>query len=144
MPVQKTEWSPDFDLGVPEIDKEHRELFNLVGAVGGAIEERDYRLCRLLSLQFVTALDAHFTNEEAILARIDFPGAREHQALHAAIKNDARALIEACDAAADGKLVATCYERMMACLMDDVVRCDHELKSYAEVQGRKQRDKSPR
>ena len=51
--LKKPEWSPTFDLGVSELDREHRELFKLVGDVRDAIEAKDYALCHALAGQFI-------------------------------------------------------------------------------------------
>jgi hemerythrin len=137
MAIDKPEWSPTFDLGVKDLDDEHRELFKFVGAVRDAIEAREYRKCHSLSEEFLAALGRHFANEEAFLARVGFPGVDKHQDFHASLISEAQALREGCNAPGDGRLLTDCYDRMVKCLMDDVVRGDLEFKSYVEFHGHK-------
>jgi hemerythrin-like metal-binding protein len=130
--LKKPEWSSTFDLGVSELDREHRELFRLVGEVRDAIEAKDYRGCHALAGRFIEDLKRHFAHEEAFLDRIRFPGTERHKAYHLQLMKGAEALQQACDLPKDGQLLASCYARMMECLFADVVSCDGEIKSHVD------------
>jgi hemerythrin len=135
--MNKVEWSPTFAVGVRELDDEHRELFNLVGEAGNAIEARDYSRYRVLSGRFVDGLERHFAKEEAFLIRIGFPAAQRHQAYHASLMTEAQALKKTCDGPEDDRLLHVCYERILKCLMDDTLRGDLGFKSYVDYHGHK-------
>ena len=143
MTFKRLEWSPAFELGVREFDDEHRKLFELVNDVGSSIEARDYPRCHALSDQFISAFERHMADEESMLVRVGFPDIQAHQALHARLKSEAQALRTACDAPGDGRLMKACHERMLNCLIDDVVGGDSQFKSYIENYRHAQKDVKP-
>jgi len=133
--LKKPEWSSTFDLGVGELDRDHRELFRLVGEVRDAIEAKDYARCHALASRFIDDLERHFAREEAFLASIHFPDSGRHKASHRELLKKAQALREACDLPNDGQLLTTCYASMLEFLFEDVVRCDGRIKSHVEYFG---------
>ena len=76
-------WEDSFACGHPTIDGQHRQLFTLANSLIGAVSsgqpaaETSMRLRRLMAY---TA--QHFHDEEALLARADFPGLPAHAAEH--------------------------------------------------------------
>ena len=75
-----TEWSPRMETGLPDIDAQHRRLFELAASFDGQRE----------SLHVMTALaeladyiKTHFRDEEAMLAEWGYPDLAAHRALHA-------------------------------------------------------------
>ena len=44
--MQRLEWLPGFEIGVEEIDADHRFLFSLVQEVYDTMEQADWRACR--------------------------------------------------------------------------------------------------
>jgi hemerythrin-like metal-binding protein len=132
MTFKRLEWSPAFELGMRQFDDDHRKLFEIVNDVGSSIEARDYSRCHVLCGQFVSTFERHLAEEESYLVRIGFPDIQGHQALHARLMSEAQALKTACDAPGDGRLMKACHERMLNCLIDDVVGGDSQFKSYIE------------
>jgi len=76
-------WEDSYACGHPTIDSQHRKLFTLANSLIGAISsgqpaaEASMRLRRLMAH---TA--QHFHDEEALLARVEFPGLSAHAAEH--------------------------------------------------------------
>jgi len=76
-------WEDSYACGHPTIDNQHRKLFTLANSLIGALSsgqpaaETSMRLRRLMAH---TA--QHFHDEEAILARMGFPGLPNHAADH--------------------------------------------------------------
>jgi diguanylate cyclase (GGDEF)-like protein/hemerythrin-like metal-binding protein len=76
-------WEDSYACGHPTIDGQHRKLFTLANSLIGAISsgqpaaEASMRLHRLMAH---TA--QHFHDEEALLARAEFPGLSAHAAEH--------------------------------------------------------------
>lgn len=75
-------WSDDLSVGHPQIDREHRELVALFGALTdparhGDRAYRDQCLAALLSHVHV-----HFEHEEALMRRHGYPDAARHRDAH--------------------------------------------------------------
>ena len=78
--VPTLDWSEEFSVGVPEIDADHRMLFELIGVLADAPASQ-----RIVS----ESLDAlaeyvghHFAREERYQEAIGFPGLAAHRVLH--------------------------------------------------------------
>ncbi|MGC2856450.1 bacteriohemerythrin [Novispirillum sp. DQ9] len=81
-------WLPDYALGVPDMDRQHRQLFEMASVV----------LAHQQAGEPAAALDAldalidfarrHFAEEERELFAAGFPGAAEHEAEHAHLMID--------------------------------------------------------
>jgi diguanylate cyclase (GGDEF)-like protein/hemerythrin-like metal-binding protein len=82
-PLIEIIWEDSYSCGHPTIDSQHRKLFTLANSLIGAISsgqsasEASMRLRRLMAH---TA--QHFHDEEALLARVAFPGLSTHSAEH--------------------------------------------------------------
>lgn len=82
-PLIEILWEDSYACGHPTIDGQHRKLFTLANSLIGAISsgqpasETSMRLRRLMAH---TA--QHFHDEEALLARVEFPGLSSHAAEH--------------------------------------------------------------
>jgi len=82
-PLIEILWEESYACGHPTIDNQHRKLFTLANSLIGAISsgqpasEASMRLRRLMAH---TA--QHFHDEEALLARVEFPGLSWHAAEH--------------------------------------------------------------
>ena len=88
MDVSKSEivtWSSTFSVGVKLIDDQHKGLLNLVNdmfnhATGNEAEERAYFTSVIQ--QAVEYIKVHFSTEEKIMLRTNFPGYTEHKKAH--------------------------------------------------------------
>lgn len=72
-------WSSDFELDVPDIDAQHRHLLDVVNRFARAVAcgEGGEAMADLLR-----AAHAHFDFEEALMARVAFPGLALHHEQH--------------------------------------------------------------
>jgi hemerythrin len=76
-------WSNVYLTGIPDIDKDHEEIFSLVNKLhdkyeaGSASDEIDTAIKRL-----VNYVDEHFTREESLLTSIDYINLKPHAAAH--------------------------------------------------------------
>jgi hemerythrin-like metal-binding protein len=77
------EWSPEFSVGLPDIDAQHQELFRRLGALtdatGLASKAEIVRLLDFLDSYVVE----HFRDEEAAMEELKFPYVAMHTAAHA-------------------------------------------------------------
>ena len=128
-------WSTTFETGIPEIDNEHRHMFALADSVGAALARQDLHLADLKVAEFIAAAEAHFANEEAILAREGFPDLEAHKRYHASLVDTAKRLREVCSIEQSVNNADRCYHEVLAFLVDDVVRGDTQFTSYLHHRG---------
>jgi len=77
-----TIWKPEYSVGHPEIDRQHKYLFELWIMLDSMKNQRENRLSleqALLSL--FDYVEIHFNNEEEYLAT--HPEIKQHQTIHA-------------------------------------------------------------
>lgn len=88
-------WNASLELGIPEIDKDHRHLVDLVRkltvlAQGDA--DRDEIWSVLVDLEEYT--HQHFAREESLMQEIDHEFYDQHKAEHDRMKHDVRNTID--------------------------------------------------
>jgi diguanylate cyclase (GGDEF)-like protein/hemerythrin-like metal-binding protein len=82
-PLIEIVWEDSYACGQPIIDSQHRKLFTLANSLIGAISSGQPTSEATMRLRRLMAHTAqHFHDEEAILARVDFPGHSTHAAEH--------------------------------------------------------------
>jgi len=108
-------WRESYACGQPDIDNEHRELFelanNLIAAANNDVAGIDAALVAMLN-----HLEQHFEHEEAILAARGYARLEEHRNSHASLLRKARELRSA--AAASG---SASFGALIDFLANDVV-----------------------
>lgn len=76
-------WSPEFELGVPELDAEHRRLLALVNEFAASAVSNSRLDGSLESIgNLVQASTDHFDFEESIMIRVGYPGYELHREQH--------------------------------------------------------------
>lgn len=85
------EWKPALELGVPEIDADHRALVDMLNRVIAA-EDREEAMVVLEELEHYTHY--HFAREEALMAECGFEFAREHEREHRTLYLEVRNQID--------------------------------------------------
>ena len=86
-------WSRILSVGVDEIDDDHRRLiaiFNELNRAVSAGESAEYRAATLDELLKCTAW--HFSHEERLMLKYDYPARAAHIAAHEELVEAARAL----------------------------------------------------
>ena len=78
------EWREEFNLGVEEIDKEHRRLFKIINKIFTIREEEKNSqwACQEGIKFFKSHAMKHFADEEAYMASIGFEGLEQHRRIH--------------------------------------------------------------
>lgn len=105
------EWKPEYSVGDPAVDHEHRELVELVNSAAGAIldDRPGADVDRCLG-DLMRAISAHFAHEEKQMRRASYDHLVPHKADHERLLD---ALRDIMDGAADTPLAA---ERLTAVL----------------------------
>lgn len=76
-------WRKEYKVGVPLIDQDHQNLFELINAFHDSFEQRrtQQELLQVLN-NLVTYAEEHFQREEFTMAAHGYPLLEEHQQLH--------------------------------------------------------------
>ncbi len=105
-------WRPEFSVGDPAVDHEHRELVDLVNTAAGAILDGhpDADVDRCMG-DLHRAISAHFAHEEHQMSRAEYDQYPQHKADHERLLDQLRDIMDG----ADGLSAATA-ERITAVL----------------------------
>jgi hemerythrin len=89
-------WKKEYSVGVDIIDNQHKELLNLINnainhCTGDKAAEWDYfnRIMRM----GIENIRHHFSTEEAVMLKMNYPQLAEHQAEHAGMLSQIAELI---------------------------------------------------
>ena len=78
------EWTDDLNVGIAQIDREHRQLVALINDLDEAADRGQGKRALGTVLDGMAAYaDYHFRNEEEIFERLGYPDASLHKAEHA-------------------------------------------------------------
>ena len=80
------EWTDDFSVGVPEIDRDHQTLLGLLNDLYDAVESGvgHEALGRVLD-GLALYVSYHFAHEEGLFLRANYPGYERHRKQHLAL-----------------------------------------------------------
>jgi hemerythrin-like metal-binding protein len=87
-------WSPSLEIGVPEIDAQHRSLFERADQFATAVQSREpmYRLEELFAFLVEYALE-HFAAEERYMRGVGYPQLPQHIQEHAQFRRQLAYLV---------------------------------------------------
>lgn|GEM_PF-6002734 len=87
-------WHKHYECGHPRLDAQHRTLFEMANnLLDSVINRQPGEAIAMLIEQLITEAKAHFTEEEAFLKRIDYPGLSHHVQQHDALVDKADGLM---------------------------------------------------
>jgi len=82
-------WSNIYETGNPDVDAEHKEIFSLVGKLGGS-SAADRKEKLEAAIDFLTNyVVRHFAHEERLMDQSAYPKAAEHKGQHKAFAQEA-------------------------------------------------------
>ncbi len=134
-------WKDKYELGVPLIDTQHKELFRRVDAFMQTLrspvswEEKVAKVNE--TLEFMkTYVVTHFQDEEAYQQKIGYPGLAEHRALHAGMV--AYVVEVAAQYEQQGyseRLMQQFGGKLLAWLINHVASEDQQIAAYERSEG---------
>ena len=89
------EWKDEFDLGIEEVDSEHRALVALINALHDAMLAGEGRADVVEGIsEIYTLVSRHFEREEAFMREAHYMAYAEHKEDHEVLLDDLREIIE--------------------------------------------------
>ncbi len=77
------EWSKEYSVGIQEIDEQHKKLFQLANELYNAIVGNHNEAGLKKTFQgLVDYVKEHFSHEEGMMAKVNYPEIEPHQAKH--------------------------------------------------------------
>jgi hemerythrin len=77
------EWISAYSVGIPEIDEQHKQLFECIDRLENAKDERQRELAVYFVMDELTDYARiHFAVEEIVMRLFDYPGLKAHAAEH--------------------------------------------------------------
>ncbi len=126
-------WRENFKIGVPEIDKQHKELCDQVDKLQEACTQGKGAEEVKKVLEFLASYTVkHFANEEAFQLKVKYPGYAQHKALHTDFLNQVTKLKkEATENGVNVAMVIKINRMISDWLVNHIRAVDSELKAYA-------------
>ncbi len=137
--MAKLDWLETFELGLPEIDDDHREMLAIMKSVEAAADADDFDLCADLLDKLIEFSTAHFKREEDLLEKAEYPYLGIHKEYHSGLIARADSVKNICKEIKSRKNFKECCSEMFQFLVDDVVAGDLKFKSFLEEKGLVQR-----
>lgn len=134
-------WRDKYELGVPLIDSQHRELFRRVDAFFQTLRETvswDQKVQRVNeTLEFMKAyVVEHFRDEEAYQLEIGYPGYEAHRRKHLDMVQYVLEVSEAYEKnGCDEQMLQQFAGKLLAWLINHVAAEDQRIASYALEKG---------
>jgi hemerythrin len=82
-------WTEAYSVNIARLDKQHQKLFETMSQIDEALRsgEPETRIDQILD-SLISNTFAHFSTEECLMEKHGFPGLAEHQAEHAAFREE--------------------------------------------------------
>lgn len=81
----RLQWSDDLSVGVDELDRDHRLVMHIAGAVRQAFDQRHQGLALAGCETMVESCRGHFRREAEMLAACRYPDREDHHTSHAVL-----------------------------------------------------------
>jgi len=122
-------WTPALAVGVPQVDEEHKELFDRVNRLLDGMQQSRAREELKPLVSFLTDyVVKHFGGEAALMQRHRYPGAAEHLAQHGFFVAEFRALVSELEKHGPSALVTIKFSKLLCdWLRQHVASTDRKL-----------------
>ncbi|HON53749.1 MAG TPA: bacteriohemerythrin [Bacteroidales bacterium] len=83
-------WNPTFETGIPEIDYEHKVFVSIIQRLESALQAKNKTQVINTIEELLKYADFHFTSEENIMIREEYPDYQWHKRIHERLKIELR------------------------------------------------------
>lgn len=128
--MKKLEWSPRLNLGIKQIDDQHKRLVKLTNNLMSAIQSgvADDLLVGFC-MELVEYTEFHFRDEEMLMREVGYPHIDEHSTAHRTLEGKVR---EYHEAVSKGRHVSSAevLEFLGSWLVDHIIYTDMKISEY--------------
>lgn len=126
-------------FGVPEIDKQHQELVNILGRLDAAVKNQLPRkdIYRLMD-DVISYTSAHFAAEERLMAEAGYPEIEQHKAKHRQLVQDVRHLRGKLDNVGESRFTEWFHHWPFANILAHIQYADQQAGDHVAENGAKQ------
>ena len=120
-------WKPEYEIGAPQIDEQHRQLVHLANDLYRIVENGSDNRSLLRAFEaLINYTENHFREEEALWQQIDSPHLADQEKDHDRLAEELRTLIFPADAVAEGKVGANLKEWLSNRLLPHMMHKDQK------------------
>jgi hemerythrin len=81
--MQLFPWNDSYEIGITEIDTQHRQLVDIINELSDAmIAQKGYKTAPQILQKLVDYIQLHFSTEEEIMRRGNYPALDKHRQEH--------------------------------------------------------------
>jgi hemerythrin len=135
---ERPQFDAKYQVGVEQIDREHRQLFEIVARVYDSLEARDDKAQSLIRAAAAELLDytaTHFASEEGLMAQAGYPDLAAHREQHEHLLTRARDMEMRIEL--DDKYVAVELSQFLyRWLIDHIEASDRKFGEFLVAQGK--------
>ncbi len=134
-------WKDNYELGVPRIDEQHKELFRRVESFYQVLRSSDPWEEKVLkvneTLEFMKGyVVEHFRDEEEYQQSIHYPGYEDHKKLHIGMVDYVLEFTKQYEQSNNSELLMQQFGgRLLAWLINHVAAEDQRIADYAKEKG---------
>ena len=125
-------WKPSYELGVPEIDSDHRQLVGMINQLYKAMKDGQGQAMRDQTIDsLISYIGGHFETEESFMRLCNYPLIGDHLEAHRAFREELQQMArgrEAGSSPSPTELLAFLCDWMR----DHVTTADKELAVFLE------------
>jgi hemerythrin len=125
-------WSPSYEIGILEIDAQHRTLFERVERFGAAVRSGEpYDRLEELFIYLARYAVEHFEAEERFMRGVNFPLLAQHTAEHQAFKQRLRSLVPQWDSEGASRALLLALQGFLeSWLVDHITGSDQRIGEH--------------
>lgn len=128
-------WTPSLEIGVPEIDAQHRSLFERANRFATAVQSREpmHRLEELFAFLAEYAME-HFAAEERFMREIGYPQLMEHMNEHRQFRRQLSSLVPQWNTEGESTAVLLgLLSFLKSWLTEHIAGSDQRIGDYARI-----------
>jgi len=130
--MEPLEWNQALAIGHPEIDGQHRELFDRANQFFAVVAERERQTEIALAFRYLdTYVRFHFAREEKLMRGLRYPGLAEHREEHREYIRRLDSVKSQFESEGDSTAVALALDGLLRLwLLQHVAEADRRVSAY--------------
>jgi hemerythrin len=134
--TSRFEWSPEYEVGHPDLDAQHRQLFAIARQIESmGSQDVDQDIVKDVLGELTHYIHFHFQQEEAILAQVGYPHLAAHHGKHADISAQVGKIIQ--ESSSWAQMELRLHRLMRAWIIDHILEEDMHYKRFVAGLGAK-------